>query len=97
MDIFEEDDTEKSTPSKGDDSGKLSDKDFLEKWNEVSGRKDKTLDAVRKHQEEVRKAFSEKGRKKEDDENQCLCPSGVGLLLPKRNENACWTSNWVGS
>ena len=70
MDIFEEDDTEKSTPSKGDDSGKLSDKDFLEKWNEVSGRKDKTLDAVRKHQEEVRKAFSEKGRKKEDDEKE---------------------------
>ena len=69
MDIFEEDDTEKSTPSKGDDSGKLSDKDFLEKWNEVSGRKDKTLDAVRKHQEEVRKSLfrkrSEEGRRRE--------------------------------
>jgi hypothetical protein len=70
MDIFEEDDTEKSTPSKGDDSGKISDEDFLKKWNEVSGRKDKTLDSVRKHQEEVRKAFSEKGRKKEDDEKE---------------------------
>ena len=66
MDIFN-DDTDKSTPSEGDDSGKLSDEDFLKKWNEVSGRKDKTLDAVKKHQEEVRKAFSEKGRKKEDD------------------------------
>ena len=68
MDIFDEDDTDKSTPPKGDDSGKLSDEDFLKKWNEVSGRKDKTLDAVKKHQEEVRKAFSEKGRKKDDDE-----------------------------
>lgn len=67
MDIFDEDDTDKSTPSKGDDSGKLSDEDFLKKWNEVSGRKDKTLDAVKKHQAEVNRAFSEKGRKKEDD------------------------------
>jgi hypothetical protein len=67
VDIFAEDDTNTSTPSEGDDSGKLSDEDFLAKWNEVSGRKDKTLDAVRKHQEEVRKAFSEKGRKKEED------------------------------
>lgn len=66
MDIFN-DDTDKSTPTEGDDSGKLSDEDFLKKWNEVSGRKDKTLDAVKKHQEEVRKAFSEKGRKKGDD------------------------------
>lgn len=70
MDIFDEDDTDKSTPPKGDDSGKISDEDFLKKWNEVSGRKDKTLDSVRKHQEEVRKAFSEKGREKKDDEKE---------------------------
>lgn len=81
MDIFQEDDTEKPTPTKGDESGKLSDEDFLKKWNEVSGRKDKTLEAVKKHQEEVRKAFSEKGRKKDDgneetkDSHESVSPS----------------------
>lgn len=55
-----------STPAKGDDSEKVSDELFLKRWNETTGRNDKSVEAIQKHEAEVKKAFAEKGKVKEE-------------------------------
>lgn len=72
--LFDEDDTQESTPAEGDDSEKVSDEEFLKRWNEITGRKDKEVDAIRKHEAEVRKAFAEKGRQKSEQKVEVVAP-----------------------
>lgn len=68
-DIFDDlDELDTPTPQKGDKSEELPDDAFLKRWNEVTGRNDKSVDSVKKHEAEVKKAFAEAGKKKVEGE-----------------------------
>jgi len=56
------DDTPDSTPTGGHDSEEVSEEAFLKRWNEMTGRNDKSIEAVRKQEAEARKLAAKLGK-----------------------------------